>query len=233
PAAGYHPVLYVGSNSGVYQSLDNGTSWSLFPTTSFGAVANGGNLPHVSVTDLDLALGNVDKNTGMPNLAGPYDPNSPGAAAEPDVLLATTFGRGSFGINLAPILFPSSVAFAAANTSGTAADGTTIVTTAKPTIDGLSEITGFGNATWVTIVDETPGDSTFGQPMGGFHPPKPIAVSSGNATNATGNLAIPITPAFGSNGLKTIKIYTTDDAGSQSNPVTLKFTLQATDIVAP
>src|SRR5262249_48882693 len=110
PAAGYHPVLYVGSNSGVYQSLDNGTSWSLFPTTSFGAVANGGNLPHVSVTDLDLALGNVDKNTGMPNLAGPYDPNSPGAAADPDVLLATTFGRGSFGINLAPILFPSSVA---------------------------------------------------------------------------------------------------------------------------
>ena len=46
---------------------------------------------------------------------------------------------------------------------GTAADGTPIVTTATPTFDGLSEITGFGNATWITIVDETPGDPTFGQ----------------------------------------------------------------------
>ena len=69
---GFHPVLYIGSNSGVYQSIDDGMTWSLFPTTTFGAVAQGGNLPHVAVTDLSLSLGNVDKNTGMPNLAGPY-----------------------------------------------------------------------------------------------------------------------------------------------------------------
>jgi subtilisin-like proprotein convertase family protein len=233
PGAGYHPVLYVGSNSGVYQSLDNGKTWALFPQTTFGAVAPGGNLPHVGVTSLSSSLGNIDVNTGMPNTAGPYDPSGPGAAPDPDLLMAATYGQGEFAINLAPMLFPSSVAVAAANTAGTAAEGTTIVTTAKPVINGLSEITQFGNATWVTIVDETPGDPTFGQIIGGFDPSQPIAVGTGNATDALGNFAIPVTKAFGSNGLKTIKVYTTDDAGSRSNPVTLKFTLQATDIVVP
>ena len=37
---------------------------------------------------------------------------------------------------------------------------------------------------------------------------------------------------FTSNGLKTIEIYTTDDAGAVSNKVTLSFTLNATGIVA-
>jgi hypothetical protein len=86
----------------------------------------------------------------------------------------------------------------------------------------------------------TPGDIGSGPPIiiGGFDPStvtpgQPIAITSGNATNALGNFAIPITKAFGTNGLKTIEIYTTDDAGARSNPVTLKFTLQATDIVPP
>ena len=30
PAAGYHPVLFVSANSGVYMSTDNGQSWSSF-----------------------------------------------------------------------------------------------------------------------------------------------------------------------------------------------------------
>src|SRR6185437_11021193 len=59
---------------------------------------------------------------------------------------------------------------------------------------------------------------------------QPIAVNSVNSTNSFGNFAVPITSAFGSNGLKTIEVYTTDDAGSKSNPVTLTFTLQATDL---
>ena len=54
PPRGYHPVLYVRCcNSGVYQSTDDGQTWTLFPDTTFGAVAEGGDLPHVSVTDLD------------------------------------------------------------------------------------------------------------------------------------------------------------------------------------
>src|SRR5262249_2260964 len=114
---GFHPVLYVGGNSGVYQSIDNGTTWALFPSTTFGAVADGGNLPHASVTDLDLSLGNIDTNTGMPNQAGPYDPKNgtPTTTPDPDVLLASTYGRSSFAINLAPLVFPSTVQIAPAD----------------------------------------------------------------------------------------------------------------------
>ena len=43
---GYHPVLYVGANSGVYMSTDNGQTWSLYPSMTYGAVAQGGDLPH-------------------------------------------------------------------------------------------------------------------------------------------------------------------------------------------
>jgi subtilisin-like proprotein convertase family protein len=241
-ADGYHPVLYVGANSGVYMSTDNGTTWSLYPSTTFGAVSSGGNLPHVDVTDLSLSQGNVAVATGMPDLAGPYNPEDPNATADPDLLMASTYGEGSFAIDLAPMLFNTStdpVQVAASDTSGTAADGTTLVTTALPTIDGTSEISGFGGATWVTIVDETPGDPDYGQVIGGFNPADvtakttSITANSSNSTDAFGNFAIPVTAAFGSNGLKTIEVYTTDDAGAKSNPVTITFTLQATNIVVP
>ena len=75
-------MLYVAGNSGVFQSLDNGTTWTLFPDTSLGAVAEGGNLPHVTVTDLNVSLGNIDPNTGMPILAGPYTPGKPSATPD-------------------------------------------------------------------------------------------------------------------------------------------------------
>ena len=102
-------VLFVGASSGVYLSIDDGHTWTLFPTTAYGAETEGGNLPNVPVTSLSLSLGNIDPNTGMPDLAGPYDPADP-SAADPDLLLASTFGRGMFAINLAPILFPNSTA---------------------------------------------------------------------------------------------------------------------------
>ena len=238
PSAGYHPVLYVAGNSGVYQSLDQGQTWSLFPSTTFGAVTPGGYLPHVSVSSLSLSLGNINPNTGMPNTAGPYNPASPGATPDPDLLMAATYGQGEYAINLAPLLFPTSVQVASADTSGTDANGNPIVTTTTPTINGLSEVTGFGNATWVTIVDETPTDTTFGQIIGGFDPStvvagKPIPITSSNSTNALGNMAVPISTAFNTNGLKTIEVFTTDNAGAQSNKVTLSFTVQATNIVPP
>ena len=71
---GYHPVLYVAANSGVYMSTNNGTAtaWTLFPDTTFGALSEGGDLPHVDVTDLSLSQGNVATASGMPALAGPY-----------------------------------------------------------------------------------------------------------------------------------------------------------------
>ena len=60
-------------------------------------MTEGGNLPHVAVTSLSLSLGNIDPNTGMPTLAGPYAPNASNqtsaAAADPDVLMAATYGQ--------------------------------------------------------------------------------------------------------------------------------------------
>ena len=70
-AAGFHPVLFVSANSGVYISTNNGQSWSDFPDTTFGAVTAGGYLPHVNVTSLNFSLGNIDPNTGMPNAGRP------------------------------------------------------------------------------------------------------------------------------------------------------------------
>jgi len=234
---GYHPVLYVGADSGVYQSLDSGKTWSLFPSTTFGAVANGGNLPHASVTDLSLSLGNIDPNTGMPNLAGPYNPanGTPTTKPDPDLLLASTYGRGSFSINLAPLLFPNTVQLDPTSVSGTAADGTPLVQITQPLFDGLSEITAFGNATRITVVDETPSDATFGKVIGGFDPSNVSGTNiAANWTNAFGNFSIPVNAGeFTTNGLKTVKLYATDNAGSASNAITLQFTLNVPNITPP
>ena len=89
---GYHPVLYVGANSGVYLSLDNGQTWSLFPSTTFGAVAAGGNLPHVSVSSPEPVAGQPQPQPGMPDTAGPYNPANPAATPDPDLLMAATYG---------------------------------------------------------------------------------------------------------------------------------------------
>ncbi len=164
---------------------------------------------------------------------------NPTATPDPDLLLASTYGEGEFAINLAPMLFPSTVGLDKTDNGGTEADGSTIVTTATPTIDGESETSGFGSTTWVSIVDETPGDSTYGQIIGGFNPQtyddgQSIVPNSGNSTDSLGNFAITIgTGVFTSNGLKTLEIYTTDDAGAVSNKVTDSFTLNVSGISSP
>ena len=221
-------MLYVGANSGVYQSLDDGLTWSLFPSTTFGAVTQGGYLPHVSVTSLSVSLGNVNPTTGMPNLAGPYDPTT-ASAPDPDLLMASTYGQGQFAINLAPLVFPSTVQIDPSDTSGVDSSGNTIVNTAYPTFTGLSEITGFQNATRITIFDVT--DNKI---VGGFDPSNLAGTNvAANWTNATGNFAVTTYPklnGFTTNGTKTIEIYATDDAGSVGNKVTLTFTLNATNL---
>jgi hypothetical protein len=102
PAGPVHPALYVAGNSGVFRALNfnplnpGGITWEIFPnnrpTTQFGgdgAPVNGGYLPVVYVTDLDLSIGNLDPTTGLPN-----------QPAGPNMLVATTFGRGVFAIRL-------------------------------------------------------------------------------------------------------------------------------------
>ena len=216
----------------MYQSLDDGLTWTLFPSTTFGAVAQGGNLPHVAVTDLDLSLGNIDTNTGMPNLAGPYDPNSPTATPDPDVLLATTYGRGSFAINLAPLVFPSTVQV----NSGTRdrarrhSDGDHHhAHVQRPQLDH-----GFGNATRITIKDVSDPTPPNGGSSAASIParrPRPTSRPTGPTPSATSR-SRPTTqdgpePRVRHQRLKKIQIYATDDAGAVGNMVTLTFTLNA------
>ncbi len=91
PTGPTHPVLYIGGNGGVFRSLDNGKTWTIFPAmTQDGAPVDGGYLPHVQVTHLDLVLGDVNPQTGLTL-----------PATSPDLLLATTYGRGQFAIRVA------------------------------------------------------------------------------------------------------------------------------------
>ena len=128
---GFHPVLYVGADSGVYQSLDDGLTWTLFPSTTLGAVVQGGYLPHAAVTTLSLSLGDVNTATGMPTLAGPYQ----------------TFGfTGTLSTGSATVTNISNVSSLADGdvVSGTGIpNGTTIISISSPT----SSITLSTNAT--------------------------------------------------------------------------------------
>ena len=159
-----HPMLYVGAEGGVFRSIDNGASWNFFPSIDPGSVdatpieaGNGGGLPNAIVTDLDLALGEIDPTNGRPNVS-----------TGPNVLLATTYGRGAFTIRLAPIVFPNSKANPAAihlsqtlpgpggsDTGQFNNDNITNVT--QPYIEGLSEQSAFGSVVQVYLYELTGG----------------------------------------------------------------------------
>ena len=83
------PILYVGGDGGVFKAIYNAdqTFWARYTGTANGSSSDGGGLPNVKVTDLDLALGNIDPNTGKVIPAG-----------SPDALIATTLGRGTWSI---------------------------------------------------------------------------------------------------------------------------------------
>ncbi len=215
--AGFHPVLYVAGDSGVFRSLDNGLTWTLFPDRAIdGAVDQGGFLPRTNITDLDLSVGNIDPTTGMSNLA-------PG---DPDVLLATTYGRGSFAIKVAPLVLPGTVRVNPADVNGDAPDGSPIVTTGRFRLNGLSSFTGFGNSTRITIFDVT--DNKL---IGGYDPSDPATDNAANWTDSFGNFNITMNNrALATNGLKVLQIYATDDAGAVGNVVTLTITLDASDL---
>ena len=284
----------------MFQSLDNGATWTLFPNMTYGAVAQGGDLPHVAITDLDTSLGNIDANTGMPTLAGPDQAfvfsgtltnNSasvtnisnlvglatgdtvtgtgipsgttirsingstitlsanattsgseglaaanPATAADPDVLLATTYGRGQFAINLAPLILQnSSGSFVTiAPTTAASTPNSPPIVTGPVTLNGSSEISAFGNTTWITIEDVTnPADPRI---VGGFNPANGVPTpNASNSTDALGNFSINFDPstAYTTNGAKTLEIFATDNAGSVGNVVTLSFMLNIPGIAPP
>jgi subtilisin-like proprotein convertase family protein len=215
------PVLFVSGNSGVYASLDNGATWSLFPSMALNsAPADGGFLPNVSVTDLTLSLGTVDPTTGRGQQTATVANPSGGTATATatDTLLATTFGRGSFQIRLAPLVIPGTASVASGDSGGLATDGSTIVTNAQATIRGVSEQTAFGNTVTVTLYDLTT-DPNHTTPIG-F-----------GTTDSFGNFAITISPgAFQANGLHTLGIQASDSTGSRGNVLPFPITLNANNL---
>ena len=152
PASPTHPALYVGGLGGVWRSLDNGGTWSLFPNVAVdGALRQGGFLPNVKVTDLALSQGNVDPTTGR----------AVHESGDPDTLMATTYGRGSFVVRLSPVIVPGSFQLDPADDSGIdtifgpAVHTDYISNVVRPRFTGLSEQTAFGAKVRVTLVDVT------------------------------------------------------------------------------
>jgi subtilisin-like proprotein convertase family protein len=89
---GSPPVLYVGGQGGIYRSDNQGSTWRYFPDVAHEkAAVDGGLMANTTVTQLSLALGNIDPATGLPKQADGTGFN---------LLLATTYGRGMFAIRL-------------------------------------------------------------------------------------------------------------------------------------
>jgi hypothetical protein len=155
PTGPTHPALYVGGQGGVVRSTDKGVTWNDFPNNTTGSGPNGNlnSLPDTTITDLSVVAGNVDPTTGRP-LA---DSTRPGG-----YLLATTYGRGSFAINLPVVHGP--------------------VVTKMQASSGLPGIS-FLTVTFDHSVDPTsftPGDVTITDPNG-----KAVAVTAVKSLSTT------------------------------------------------
>ena len=202
-------MLYVGANGGVYRSTDNGSHWTLFPNqaTDGSVTADGGALPNAPVTGLDLSLGDIDPTTGEPETVIP-DPANPGKTIVDgqDLLVASTYGRGAFGIRVAPL-----VEFLGLSGGGNVTNTTT------PTITGYSEQSAFGNSVTVNLYDVT-------------NPSNRILIGTGS-TDATGKFTITLNPGFTASGLRTIAAVATDDVGTIGPDA--DFTVNVTAPVGP
>jgi subtilisin-like proprotein convertase family protein len=211
-----YPVLYVSGYGGVFRSLDNGASWTVFPNTAFDAApVDGGYLPSVDVTNLEINLGDVNPTTG-------HATQSPG---DPEVLLATTGGRGVFAIGLAPDVFPSYTKLDPSTDSGAANNLPDVTNDPTPIIDGVSEISNFGNTVTITLTDASNGD-----------------VLGVGTTDALGNFSIQIVnngtdPSFFKSSTKVddkvVGIQATDSAGAKGNISTFAYTLDTIKPATP
>ena len=185
-----HPMLYVSANSGVFRSTDKGLTWQYFPNqaTDGSVTVDGGLLPNVPVSDLDLSLGNIDPTTGQPQMTVKDSQGKITQTLGNDLLVATTFGRGSYGIRVAPLALNLGL-----STGGTNSPTTT------PTITGVSEESAFGNNVSVKLYDVT-------------DPTNRILVGQG-VTDATGKFSITVTKPL-ANGLRILAVQGTDDVGT-------------------
>jgi subtilisin-like proprotein convertase family protein len=215
-----HPMLYVGGDGGVFRSIDGGLTWSLFPSpdpsglnTTPTPPGDGGGLPNALVTSLNLSLGFINPTTGRPDVS-----------TGPNVLLASTYGRGSFTIRLAPQVFASSThldtsvpAPGGSDSGASNSDGITNVI--QPFIDGLSAQSAFGQVVTINLIDMT-------------NPSSPVVIGTGT-TDSAGRFQVQVNPGVYKNdgstdGLKTIGIQATDQSGTKGNIAIFHFTLLTT-----
>jgi Bacterial Ig-like domain len=223
----FFPVLYVSGYGGVFDSINNGATWSQFPNTTFNnAPVNGGYLPTVDVTNLQLVLGDINPSTG----------HAVQTTGDPEILLASTFGRGEFAISLAPDVFPNTIVLDPTlpgpngSDSGAVRGFPDFTNVLDPVIDGTSEVTNFGNTVTVNVFDDSG--------------PTPVLIGTG-VTNAFGQFQILVEaqgansaaafydPAFLVDGLKTIGIQATDSAGAMGNVAVFTYNLKATPPANP
>jgi subtilisin-like proprotein convertase family protein len=221
------PILYVGGQGGVFRSEDGGQSWTSFPNSADdNAPQDGGFLPNADVTDLQLATGNIDPTTGRPD-----------QTTGPDVLLATTYGRGAFAIRVAPVIISNSVQLdpnrpaPGGSISGPNKNATT-TNVLQPVFDGMSELNAFGNTIKIQLFDLTNG--LVNPPEIGFDPANP-----GNnfvTTDSNGRFFIQVMSGYfkadgSTDGPKLVGLQATDGAGAVGPMVTFKWTLNTTPFI--
>jgi subtilisin-like proprotein convertase family protein len=220
-----YPVLYVGGFGGVFRSLDNGQTWAAFPNMAFDAApADGGYLPHVLVNDLQLVLGAINPATGRPVQAPSDRP----------VLMATTFGRGVFAIGLAPDVFPNTIRLDPAQPAPGGSDSGPIrndrvTNVTRPVIDGISEISNFGNTVTITLIDldnPDPTTNVLGSGLTDFAGRFSIQVG----TFIAGSGQTFRDPSFltDANPFKHVGVQATDSSGATGNVTTFTYTLDIT-----
>lgn len=224
------PVLYVAGVGGVFRSVNNGATWAPFPDATFNQTPRaGGYFPVADVRDLDLALGNINPTNGRPNEAG-----------GPNVLLATTYGRGQYAIKLAPLVFDSTVRFSATLPAPNGSQGTVDPVTGLPRLqtpvpvfDGSSQTSAYGNLVTIRLLNLTGVD---------LNDPAAVAAAPVIGTGQTDAFGRFVTidgttgqPRFGvqvnpgtltSIGTKVIGIQAVDSSGTVGNIVTRSFILE-------
>ncbi len=214
-----YPVLYVAGYGGVFRSLDNGQTWTAFPDTAFdGAPAEGGYLPNVDVTGLTLDLGAVNPATG----------HASQTAGDPEILLASTLGRGDFAIGLAPDVFPSTIGLdptmpAPGGSQTGTFNGDPLTNLTNPFISGTSEVSNFGNVVTITLIDEA----------------NDIVIGTGT-TDTLGHFSVQVSsqvgsidPSFLIDGIKMVGIQATDSSGATGNVTVFTYVLRAAPPPAP
>ena len=223
PGGPKHPILYVAGEGGVFRSLDKGVTWLAFPTNEVNSLAlqptppgTGGGIANARVTDLNMSIGNIDPTTGRAVIA----------AGDPNMLVAVTFGRGSFGIRLAPLVVPNTTTPAPnwlfldpASLTGSTTLGRQYTTSKTPVIDGTSEQSAFGNSVTVLLYDLT------GNPAA----PIPIPLTGVISTDGNGKFKLPVAAGyFKIPGTYTIGVQATDQSGTKGNMALFTFVIDPT-----